>query len=96
MLERVLPDARSVPALASYLDEEWEPLLDWVVETLAAGWDVCGAAARRLRALLRTAVEFQTWKALTGPGKLNSRAAAGPWPPPSAAERELDKPQRLH
>lgn len=76
VLERVLSDARSMPALARYLDEEWEPLLDWVVETLAAGWDVRAAADRRLRALLRTAVEFQTWKALTGPGKLNSRTAA--------------------
>jgi AcrR family transcriptional regulator len=76
MLERVLADARSVPALASYLDEEWDPLLASVVETLAAGWEVRGAAARRLRALLRAAVEFQTWKALTGPGKLSSRTAA--------------------
>jgi AcrR family transcriptional regulator len=76
LLERVLSDARSVPALASYLDEQWEPLLDWLVETLAAGWEVRGAAARRLHALLRTAVEFHTWKALTGPGKLNSRTAA--------------------
>jgi len=77
VLERVLSDARSVPALASYLDEQWEPLLDWLVETLAAGWEVRGAAARRLRALLRAAVEFQTWKALTGPGALSSRTAAG-------------------
>jgi AcrR family transcriptional regulator len=76
MLDRVLPDARSSLALARYLDEEWDPLLAWIVETLAAGWEVRGAAARRLRALLRTAVEFQTWKALTGPGKLSSGTAA--------------------
>jgi AcrR family transcriptional regulator len=76
MLDRVLPDARSVPALATYLDEEWDPLLDWIVDTLAAGWEVRGAAARRLRALLRTAVEYQTWKALTGPGRLSPRTAA--------------------
>ncbi len=76
MLDRALPDARSVPALATYLAEEWDPLLDWIVETLAAGWGVRGAATRRLRALLRTAVEYQTWKALTGPGKLSSRTAA--------------------
>lgn len=50
LLERVLTDARSVPALARYLDEEWEPLLDWLVDTLAAGWEVRGAGARRLRA----------------------------------------------
>jgi AcrR family transcriptional regulator len=76
MLDRVLPDARSVPALATYLDEEWDPLLDWIVETLAAGWEVRGAATRRLRALLRTAVEYQTWKALTGPDTLSPRTAA--------------------
>ena len=76
MLDRVLPDARSVPALAAYLEEQWDPLLGWVVETLAAGWEVRGAAAGRLRALLRVAVEFQTWKTLTGPGQLSSETAA--------------------
>jgi AcrR family transcriptional regulator len=76
ILDRVLPDARSVPALASYLDDEWEPLLEGIVDTLAAGWEVRRPAARQLRALLRVAVEFQTWKALTGPGQLSSRKAA--------------------
>ena len=76
MLERVLHDARSVPALASYLAEEWDPLLDAIAETLGAGWHVRGAAARRLRALLRVAVDFPTWKTLTGPGGMSSRTAA--------------------
>lgn len=75
MLDRVLSDAPTVPALATYLDEEWDPLLGWVVESLATGWEVHDVAARRLRALLRVAVEFQTWKALTGPGGLSSGEA---------------------
>lgn len=76
MLDCVLHDARSVAALANYLAEEWDPLLDAIVETLAAGWHVRGAAARRLRALLRVAVDFPTWKTLTGPGGMSSRTAA--------------------
>jgi AcrR family transcriptional regulator len=77
VLDRVLHDAHSVPALRTYLDEEWDPLLAWIVEALAAGWGVRGAAARRLRALLRVAVEYQTWKALSGPEQLSPRTAAG-------------------
>lgn len=80
MMGNVLRDASLVEPLDHVLDATWRPYMEGLIETLAEGWD--GAANERdaqegeLRAALRLAVHFQTWRLLTDSG-LDSEAAAG-------------------
>ena len=75
MLGKVLRDAPTVTALASVLDDLWWPYLLAVVDTLALGWSRKRTDVDELRAALRLAVDFDTWRLLTGSGLGDGRAA---------------------
>jgi AcrR family transcriptional regulator len=63
MMEHLLRDIPELPALA----EVASPFMGYwerVVDTLTRGWNVRGAARRRLRAALGHAVAFETWRSL--------------------------------
>lgn len=69
-------DAPLVPALGAIMDETWFALLDSAVDVLAAGRGGRGQARLRLRAGLRTAIDFPTWSRLTGSGLNDDEASA--------------------
>jgi AcrR family transcriptional regulator len=69
-------DAPLVPALGAIMDETWFALLDSAVDVLAAGRGARGRSRERLRAALRTAIDFPTWRSLVRAG-LADREAAG-------------------
>lgn len=75
MLGKVLRDAPVVAAVASVLDDLWWPYLRAVVDTLALGWPRKRARGDELTAALRLAVDFDTWRLLTGSGLDDDRAA---------------------
>lgn len=72
MMGNVLRDAPLVPALDAVLGASWEPYLDGVVGALARGW----SRRKELRAALRLAVDFATWRTLTQAGGKDAAAAA--------------------
>lgn len=73
MMGKVLRDAPVVAPLGELMEERWFALVARMVEVLAEGWP--GGATPELRAALRLAVDFATWKTLTAAG-LDDRAAA--------------------
>jgi len=75
MLEKVLRDASLVPAVAAVMDDLWWPYLQSIVDTLALGWLEGRAETGDLMAALRLAVDFDTWRLLTGSGLDADRAA---------------------
>ncbi len=86
MLENVLRDATLVPALEEILRLKWLPLMEGFVEILAEGWsgpDVEDAQVQparqardvELRASLRVALDFFTWRTLAASGLSNDEAA---------------------
>lgn len=75
MLEKVLRDESLVPAVASVLDDLWWPYLRAIIDTLALGWPGERADVDELTAALRLAVDFDTWRLLTGSGLDDGRAA---------------------
>lgn len=82
MMGNVLRDASLVESLDDVLDATWRPYLEGLIETLATGWDGAPLSSRvgtttepELRAAIRLAVHFQTWRLLTDSG-LDSEAAA--------------------
>jgi AcrR family transcriptional regulator len=68
-------DAPLVPALGEIMDRTWFALLDAAVDALAAGRGARGRAGTRLRAALRLAVDFPTWRTLTAAGLSDGEAA---------------------
>jgi AcrR family transcriptional regulator len=76
MMGKVLRDAPIVPALGELMEERWFALVGAMVDTLAAGRGARGGAARRVRAAIRTAVDFWTWRNLTVNGGLDDATAA--------------------
>ena len=73
MLEKVLRDAALVPALKEIIAQKWLPLMEGIVEILAA--PPASDGDTRVRATLRVALNFFTWQTLASSG-LSSRAAA--------------------
>lgn len=71
MLGKVLRDAAVVPAMDEIRRTKWLPLLESMVEVLAAGW----GGSKELRASLRVAVDFFTWELLAGSGLSTAEAA---------------------
>jgi AcrR family transcriptional regulator len=69
-------DAALVESLGEIMDASWFPVLGRAVEVLAAGRGVRGARRRRLIGALRLALDFPTWRTLTGSG-LDDEEAAG-------------------
>jgi hypothetical protein len=58
------------------MGELWEPYMGAAVEALADGWSGPDIPPRALRAVLRLAVDFGSWRVLTDSG-LEEGAAAG-------------------
>ena len=75
MLGNVLRDTPVVPALAEVMSGLWTGFMDAAVQALETGWPSPGEEPQTLRGLLRLAVDFDTWRTLTGAG-LSDRAAA--------------------
>jgi AcrR family transcriptional regulator len=73
MLEKVLRDAESEPALARVL-APFRAYLDGLASDLAATWRPAGGG-RTLRAAIGHAVEFDTWRSLTRHGLPDGEAA---------------------
>lgn len=64
MMGNVLRDAPLVEPLAAVMDARWTPWLESLVDRFSAGWPLDEGDRGRLRAALRTAVDFHTWKLL--------------------------------
>jgi AcrR family transcriptional regulator len=75
MMGKVLRDAPLVSALGELMEERWWALVDTMVDTLAAGRGLRGRRRERVRAALRVALDFSTWRTLTRSG-LSDEAAA--------------------
>lgn len=68
MLENVLRDIPVVPALAEVMGGLWSPWMDSIVSALARGWPLKDLGPETLDAVLRLAVDFNTWRTLTSAG----------------------------
>lgn len=75
MLGKVFRDLPVVPALAEVMSGLWSAYIDELVRTLARGWAAKGSCAKALGAALRLALDFNTWKILTGSGLADDRSA---------------------
>ncbi len=75
MLGNVLRDVHHVPALAEVMMGLWSPWMDGVVHALAQGWSAQSVGPDTINAMLRLAVDFDTWRTLTGAG-MDHRFAA--------------------
>jgi AcrR family transcriptional regulator len=75
MLGNVLRDVPVVPALAEVMDELWTTYMTNVVGALAEGVTPRTGGEHALRASLRLAVDFNTWRTLTESGLGNAEAA---------------------
>lgn len=70
MMGNVLRDISIVEPLREIMDERWSPYVDAVVDVLAEGWARLGvppgqgSSDQELRAALRVAVDFRTWRLL--------------------------------
>jgi AcrR family transcriptional regulator len=68
MLGNVLRDVSIVPALAEVMHDLWSTFMDDAVNALAHGWSLGSVETEPLHAILRLAVDFNTWRVLTGSG----------------------------
>lgn len=75
MVGRLLRDAPIVPALGETMRTRWWNRVDAMVDILSNGRETRGTAGRRVRAALRVALEFATWKTLTADGLDDGDAA---------------------
>lgn len=76
MLGKVLLDAPRLPSLREFMEQQWAGFMDGAVDALARGWsEDQGLTGRELRAALRLAVDFNTWRLLTDAGITPESAA---------------------
>lgn len=76
MYGKLFSDRASVPELDRFLEQNVDRMLDGLGADLTAGFGVrAGRRADRLRALIRLALDFWTWRRLTREG-LEDEAAA--------------------
>lgn len=75
MYGKLFSDRASVPELDRFLERNVDRMLDELADDLAAAFAVSDGRARGLRALIRLAVDFWTWRRLAGDG-LDDEAAA--------------------
>ena len=83
MLEKVLRDTPQIPALEEILQLKWWPLIELIVGMLSgdrtgADSSVPGEMADtklKIRASLRTALDFFTWQTLARSGLSNEQSA---------------------
>jgi AcrR family transcriptional regulator len=69
-------DAPLVEALGEIMDGTWFALLSRAVDVLAAGRGLRGSRRPRVLGALRLAIDFPTWRTLTGAGLGDRDAAA--------------------
>ena len=75
MFGKLFSDRATVPELDRFLSENIDQAQAALADGLAKGFGARGRRAERLRALLRVAVDFWTWRRLTREG-LDDEAAA--------------------
>jgi AcrR family transcriptional regulator len=75
MYGKLLSDRASVPELDRFLEQSVDRMLADLAEDLTAGFARRGAPAERLRALIRLALDFWTWRRLTREGLADETAA---------------------
>lgn len=75
MMGKILRDAPLVEPLGELMEERWFALVAAMVDTLVAGRSVAPENRSRLRAAVRLAVDFATWRTLHDSG-LDGREAA--------------------
>jgi AcrR family transcriptional regulator len=75
MLGKVFRDLPIVPAVEKIMDGLWSGYVGALVSTLAHGWPARGTKLKALRAALRVAVDFNTWRILRDGGLSHDRAA---------------------
>jgi len=75
MIGKILRDAHIVEPLGQLVEERWGALVEEMIDTLADGWPVAESGVRQLRATLRLAVDFFSWRSLRQ-SSLSSQEAA--------------------
>jgi AcrR family transcriptional regulator len=75
MYGKLFSDRASVPELDRFMEQEIDQLQAGLADSLAAGFPARGRSAKRLQALLRLALDFWTWRRLTGEGLGDETAA---------------------
>lgn len=68
MMGKVLRDAPLVAPLGELMEDRWWRRVARMVDTLAAGRRLRGSRRERVRAALRLALDFHTWRTLTRAG----------------------------
>ena len=76
MLSNVLRDSELLPSLSEALQETIGSYLQAATETLATGWESRQRSRRKQLAVLRLALHFHTWQALTSSSGLTNKEAA--------------------
>lgn len=87
MMGNVLRDAPLLPALGELTRDRWWGYVDEVTDTLMRGRAVRAGRRRRVRAALRLALDFHTWRTLTRSGVSDDSAARLAAVLPAAAAR---------
>jgi AcrR family transcriptional regulator len=75
MAEKVQRDRSAVPALEALMAQTADARLAQLTEALAGGFGLRGRRAERLRALIRLALDFWTWRRLDREGLDDAEAA---------------------
>jgi AcrR family transcriptional regulator len=75
MAEKIYRDRGAIPALDQLVAQTADRNFAELAEALAAGFGARGARARRLRALIRLALDFWTWRRLDREGIGDAAAA---------------------
>jgi len=75
MFGKLFSDRASVPELDRFLEQNIDRVLADLTDDLVAGFAVRGRRADRLRALVRVALDFWTWRRLTREGLVDEDAA---------------------
>ena len=75
MYGKLFSDRASVPELDRFLEQTIDRILAELADALTGAFAVRGRRAQRLHALLRLALDFSTWRRLSGEG-LDDEAAA--------------------
>jgi AcrR family transcriptional regulator len=75
MLGNVIRDTANLPALAEVMGPLWESYMGALVQALAEGWSDAGVVSGDVTVMLRLAVDFSSWRTLTGSGVRDEDAA---------------------
>jgi AcrR family transcriptional regulator len=75
MIGNVLRDVALIPALRAIMDRKWWPAIEGMVHVLTDAWRPGTSAGALRHATLRLALDFSTWRSLTGSGLDDEEAA---------------------